>query len=195
MRINRLRNAHKGETAYLVGRGPSLLDVTAEDFGPGPVVAMNAAILNVRALNLPNVVYSMQKDGCTGETGLDPCEGKCPARVRSMVRPVQPEILLIHRPEPSWNFTDCFRDYRPRYTFSCQDDLGIKWNTPSTGTFVQIARLWGISQIVLVAHDALKGELRRVDGTDILPCDGPYADHAEQAFRFAENAGIAMKAA
>ena len=35
-----------------------------EDIGPGPVIAMNHAIEQVRRLKLPNPLYSQQKDKC-----------------------------------------------------------------------------------------------------------------------------------
>ena len=50
--VDPLRNRHAGQTATVVGKGPSLLTLTPRDFGSGPVIAINHAILEVRKLGL-----------------------------------------------------------------------------------------------------------------------------------------------
>lgn len=61
--MNALRHKHPGEICWIVGKGPSLRYLRAEHFGPGPVIALNDAIIVVQDLGLDNPIYSLQKDG------------------------------------------------------------------------------------------------------------------------------------
>ncbi len=62
-----LKRKHAGTCAYIIGKGPSLMHLRAQDIGPGPVIVLNEAVAIVQQLGLPNPVYSMQKDGCMTE--------------------------------------------------------------------------------------------------------------------------------
>lgn len=65
--IEVLRDRHHGQVAYIVGKGPSLRDLTVTDFGTGFVVVINDAVEVVQRLGLPMSIYSMQRDGCEVE--------------------------------------------------------------------------------------------------------------------------------
>jgi hypothetical protein len=189
--ISDLAGRHRGATAWIVGRGPSLLELAAADVGPGPVLALNNAIVQVRALALPNPLYSLQKDGCYG--GAVPLEerwpcGACPRA--PIVAPEPPETLLVSADEAPW----CLEAYSPRYTFRVLD-LGLPAANMSAPVAVQLARLMGVRAIVMVAHDAYRSsDARRVeaDGQVVLEPDvlAAYAQAAELAIEAAD--GLAL---
>ncbi len=62
--VTHLTNAHKDQQCYIVGKGPSLDDLTAEDFEDpeAPVMAINEAYLKVDSLPISNPVYLIQHD-------------------------------------------------------------------------------------------------------------------------------------
>jgi hypothetical protein len=190
--IGELAERHRGETAWIVGRGPSLLELTAADIGPGPVIALNNAIVQVRALALPNPLYSLQKDGCYG--GAVPLEdrwpcGSCPRA--PIVAPRPPETLLVSADEAPW----CLETYVPRYTFTVYS-LGLPAANMSAPVAVQLARLMGARAIVMVAHDAYRsGDARRVeaDGQVVLEPDAlsAYAQAGELAMAAADGLALA----
>lgn len=192
--MNELRRRHQGETGYIVGRGPSLLNVTAADFGPGPVITLNLAIRNVRALGLPNPIYTMQKDGCMQQDPAHRQEaGRCPGpcgEVEPMVQPVEPEMLLVAATESRY----CFPDYPHRRVFDVEADFGLAWFTPSAPVAVMIARLFGCPALVMIAHDAYtRGDTRTVKSAGLIERHDPgYLPAGRIANDLALSAGLTV---
>ncbi len=195
MKITDLRDRHKGETAYIVGRGPSLLRVRATDFGAGPIITLNAAILYVRRLSLPNPIYAMEKDGCyPGMTVIgvrEPC-GHCPSGLT--VQPVEPETLLVSVDESP----HCFADYPRRYLFDVIADLGRpKRSNMSSPVAVRIAQFMGCTALVMLGHDAYtSGESRFVahDGSLVEErALAAYAQAGQQSNALAVAAGMPIR--
>jgi hypothetical protein len=194
--IAELRDVHTGETAYVIGRGRSLLDLRAEMIGPGPVIALNLALVHVRALNLPNPIYSMQKDGCVAlalESGprfiflgdQRPCSGPPCVDGSPLAEPMAPETLLVSQ-AGSWG---CFPDYAPRYIFGCESDFGIPWYTMSAPVAVRIAALMGCTLVVMIGHDAfVSGDTHRVER------DGSMVDAPHEGYANAGHASVAVAA-
>jgi hypothetical protein len=148
---------HRGETAWLVGKGPSLLRLSAAHIGSGPVFAINDAILQVRALHLPNVVYTAQKDAGSfhGWPGI---------------QPVPPEILMVSAKES----IDAFVDYSPRLVVDAMKDLGMpSWSCSSVEWIAATLRVMGIGRVVFLCFDAVTRHDRRkvVDGV-VRPATG-----------------------
>lgn len=172
--IEALRDAHKGETAYIIGKGPSLAGLTEEMLGAGPIFALNHAILRVRGWREP--LYSSQKDGCTEPGGPHPGSPCLSAR---MTAPVPPEILIVSQHDSP----DCFADYEPRYVYDAETDLGCHWSTPSAGVIVSVAVLMGCARIVMVCHDAYTLQDHRRWVIDHLEPgdDGCYLNSASHA--------------
>jgi len=141
-KIMELKGVHVGQTAYIVGSGPSLQYLEADNFGDGIVVALNDTILKVEQLGIPNKTYSMQKDGCLV------CRRKCPPCWT--VKP-QKATLLVHKQESAWRL----QEYAPRYVFSNKEDFNIPWFTFSSVVAIHIVALMGCNRIVLVSHDAM----------------------------------------
>lgn len=180
--IAALRDAYAGQTCYVVGKGPSLLHLTAEHFGqPGPIITLNQAIRKVQALGLSNPIMSMQKDGAYPFVCGAPCPN-CPDVGINMVRPADGALLLVSKA----NSEHCFADYRPRYTFDTEVDFGLRSTMPSGAVAVCLAELLGCTALVFVAMDACTtGDCHTVmDGLSVLGeyWDGPssYQDTAER---------------
>lgn len=184
-----LANRHRGETAYIVGRGPSLLELRPANFGPGPVIALNQAIIAVRELGLPNPIYTMQKDGCNphGPRARVPLR-RCICPNGRMVPPLPSETVLLSAAESP----NCFRSHPLRYVFDVRRDFGLSWHTMSAPVAVWIAKLMGCEAIVMLAHDAYtKGDLRRVDGLAVKKVKVPgYRNAGEAAARQAAHLGL-----
>lgn len=192
--MKRLRGVHQGETATILGLGPSILKLTAEDFPPGPVIAVNHAILRTRELRLPNVVYSMQKDGCTPHGGVNDPPVKVPIRrcicpSWRVVPPVEPEVLLLSAAESS----HCFPRYPRRYVFDTLRDFGVRWNTMSVPVAARIAHWMGCTAILMLGHDAYtRSDYGRVKDGRIIAGNMGYLRAAVQAREYAESVGIAI---
>lgn len=167
--IRVLTDKHGGETGYVVGKGPSILKLKESDFRPGPIIALNHAIRYVEALNLPNVIYSMQRDGCDiNKRGHGLCEYECNTRSVGPTGcggyPHKAPILLSY-PE-SWR---CYPDYENRYVFSDLWDLGFKKRAlPSLPNAVRVLELMGVSRIKMLCCDCVDGDHRRVANTGAI---------------------------
>ena len=134
--IKNLANAYKGETAWIVGKGPSLLNIKKEDFGDGPIICISEAIIPVEKLGLDNPIYSLQKDA-------DPPD-------RPPIQPPKSATLLIQEVETP----DRHREYKPRFVFDNSRDFGCVWNTISSVSATNIAELMGCTEVAYVSFDA-----------------------------------------
>lgn len=142
--ITALRQAHAGETCWIIGKGPSLLRLKREQIGPGPVITLNQAIEYVEPLDLRNPLYSMQKDH-------DETDWIVPKTAS----------LIVHAPESG----EALKDYWPRYEFDNPRDFQIPWYTISVVSAIHIAHLMGCAEICLVCCDASAiGDYRTVIG-------------------------------
>jgi hypothetical protein len=129
-----LKNRYTGQTAYIVGKGPSLQYITKEIFGVGPVIALNEAIIAIESLNLSNDIYSMQKD--KNDLGQSV--------------PLKKATLLVHSHESLYRL----EDYRPRYVFDNIVDFDLKITDFSVLSSIGLAKLMGCVKVVLVSLDA-----------------------------------------
>jgi hypothetical protein len=195
--MDQLRGAHVGETATILGLGPSILKLQASDFPAGPVITINHAVLRARRLRLPNVVYAMSKDGCTPHGGRsDPPVripiSRCVCPSPRVVQPIMPEHILLSAAESS----HCCARYALRHVFDVELDFGLPWNTMSVPVAARIAHLMGCSSILMLGHDAYtRGVYGRVSNGRVigrLPSRG-YRLAAVQAKAFADGAGIIIE--
>jgi hypothetical protein len=165
-----LANLYPGQTATVVGRGPSLLALGATDFGPGPVLVLNHAILTVRQLGLPNPLYSLQKDGC-------------------LVAPQPPETLILSAAQSR----RCFADYQPRHVFDVAR-FGLTRSCMSLTFAVALAHLMGCSGARLLAFDSYTaGDFRTVQGDELATVGRGYLHAAAQATRHAEKISLPLE--
>lgn len=148
-----LKDKHKGQSCWIVGKGKSLHYLKKSDFGPGPVIAIYEAVIKVEALGLNNPVYSLQKDGgklkrrpheqdaeCDHQDQCDYCDW--------VVRPLY-ATLLLHEKEARY----CFKDYTPRYVFTLEE-IGMHENQFSLVCAIKIGQYMGCDSFRIVSCDA-----------------------------------------
>jgi hypothetical protein len=151
------RNLHMGQTAWIVGKGPSLKFLRADHIGDGPVLAINEAILPVQSLGLRNHLYAMQKDGCTHQ----PCICKPRGEEPPLVVLHDDVTLFLQRPGAS---TLCFPMHKNAVYVNPEQDLDLPAPAMSIRMCAAIARYMGCTEIVFVACDSLvNGDIRKID--------------------------------
>jgi len=154
-----LAGTHMGEKAYIIGKGPSLGNLQASDLADGFVIALNQSVAVVEALDIPNRIYSLQKDGC----GLRGVHAECLQRNGQdwMIRPKR-ATLILQGPGYSQN---CLSDYEPRLIVRPKKDLGFVFaETMAVRMGIAMAKQMGCSEIVMVACDSLvNGRLETFD--------------------------------
>jgi hypothetical protein len=151
MRFSELIGRYAGETAWIVGKGPSLQYLRAEDFGAGPVIALNQAIMAVEALGISNWVYSLQKDGC----GIEGPHEVCMQRdgYDWMLRPQRATLMVQDAPGYS---RDCLRAYEPRMAIQIMRDLKFPYlQTMAVRMGIAIAKQMGCVKIMMLCCDSL----------------------------------------
>lgn len=185
----------KMPTAYIVGKGPSLLHLRAHHISDGDVITLNHAILAVRRLALRNPLYVMQKDGCRpASEKADPFFQPPPeGHECSLIRPRYPEVALFSFAESRW----CHSDYRDRGVFNIEREFGLHPFTPSAVVAVYLAYSMGNNRVVFVSHDGytLRDERAVVDGETAAMGDdaGGYWQIGDQARQAAERLGMAVE--
>ena len=157
--IKEFKDIYKGQTIWIIGKGPSLQYLKKEDIGSGPVITLNEAIIKIEELDLPNPVYSMQKDGGDRRRyyHLHPlilkpdCDYKsnCGDRCNGIYRPKKGATLLVHKHESLY----CFADYSPRYVFDWKE-LGLRSNQFSQIIAIKIGHIMGCKKFCFISFDA-----------------------------------------
>ena len=131
MLIRQLEQLYKGQTCYIIGKGPSVQYLNESYFlTGGPVIALNETFRKVESLGISNPIYSLQKD-----IGFD-----VPLKA----------TLLVHCWEASSQFA---KDYSPRIEFNC-NDFGLDRNTFSAIVAMKFAKLFGCNEIKLISFDS-----------------------------------------
>lgn len=148
--VKHLAGIYKDSTCYIVGKGPSLENLKASDFGEGPVITMNHAVVKVEQLCLPNRIFSMQKDGCGNE--------------------VMPKAatVVVHSRESDHSFLG----YKPRYVFDNPDDFDLTVRAPSIMSATSLAHLMGCKKIVYLCCDGVMG----IDDRTAIPMEDGSID-------------------
>jgi hypothetical protein len=154
MIFSELIGRHANETAWIVGKGPSLKFLRAPHFFAGPVIAINESILNVQDLGLSNKLYGINKDGCRGGAGAHKC---------TMTHPNADVTMILQRP----GFSEfCFPDQPDRLWVNAVDDLGFDHAAVmSIRMCIAIAKSMGCIQIMVACCDSLVNkDVRIYDG-------------------------------
>lgn len=151
-----LKDKHKGETCWIVGKGPSIAHLHAAHFDAGPIIALKETIRRVQAFGLPNQIYSMQKDGCVtldSPAGtVRPCN-TCAGHnwQRYPVENPRANItVLFSQFFSSW----CLHGRKNRYVFT-DAELGYPGqpHTMSVLSAIAMAKHFGCTKIVMVCFD------------------------------------------
>lgn len=182
MSIAPLKDRHRGQTCYIVGKGPSLANLQAHHFGPGPVLVLNEAIRYVQTMGLPNQIYSMQKDGCMTEDPHNiprPCSTchahETPWQRAPVTNPYPGIAVLFSQHLSSW----CLHGRPNRYVFT-DAELGYDGYplTMSVLETVPLARHFGCTAVVMMCFDSLvNNDLRTVSVIDGQHFSIDYAVH------------------
>lgn len=140
-----LRNIHKGSTAHIIGKGPSINQLTPGHFADGFIIAFYEAIIPIRKLDLPHPTYLMQKD----EIRIPPAEG---------------EVQLLH----FWESARQHNGYHPTVLWN-NNDLGLGTGSMGEGfslqSAIRLSELMGAEGIYFFGFDAhTGGEFINIDG-------------------------------
>jgi len=183
----------KGGCGAIVSLGPSVVRLSEEHFsGVDVVITINEAVRMVRPLGLAVPVFSMQKDASATKHDAEfkptcvSCSGACPDKVR----PVPPEILLVHIHESH----HCFEDYPNRVEFD-NNSFGLHWSFPSIISAINIMYLFGVESLKMISFDGVIsnecGQVingreadREADGAEALRRVTEYANIRQQVFLF-----------
>jgi hypothetical protein len=139
--MNSLKDIHLNQPVYIVGKGPSLHHLDRSMIGPGVIITINDAINKIEELQLPNVTYSMQKDGLRGQLIPHDCRQHTIMPKRS--------TLLVHKHESLL----CYPDYTPRIVFD-NLELGLRVHDFSALSAIRLAQLMGCNKFYFVSFDA-----------------------------------------
>jgi hypothetical protein len=155
----RLNGLYPNQTAWIVGKGPSLGNLRAEHIGEGIVIALNQAVAVVERLGIPNTIYSFQKDGCGKRAPHNECQFQ--NGVEWMLYPKR-AVLILQAPGFSEH---CLRGYEPTYFVNPRKDLGFeRHDTMAVRMGIKMAKQMGCTEIVMVACDSLvNGRLETFD--------------------------------
>lgn len=151
MNFHDLVNRHKGETCWIVGKGPSLEYLRAEHFQRGPVIALNQSIVMIEKLDLSNPVYALQKDGC----GYMGPHSACVKRdgVEWMIRPKNATLILRDTVGYSRH---CLADYEPRVLVCPVRDLGFEYlSEMAIRMAISISKKMGCTRVKLMCCGSL----------------------------------------
>ena len=143
----KIKDIHKGQNVYIIGKGLSLKLLDNSMIGPGIIITISHAIEKVESLNLPNITYSMQKDGVGGEQRQSTNEPLHNCLLHG-IRPKK-AILLVHK----YGSSNCFLDYTPRMVFD-NLELGLQVCDFSALSCIKIALVMGCERFFFVSFDA-----------------------------------------
>jgi len=164
--ISGLTGAHRGEVLTVIGRGPSLARLRAENLD-GAVIAINHAIEQVELLQPSNPLYSLQKD-------------------HLYMLPVR-ATLLLHELEALTEIDGV--NYEPVYSFDAERDFNARWNAPSVVIAEKLANWFGCERVVYLCCDAATDGIIDTYG---MPPTRPV-DYLEHERLVKENASLPVE--
>ncbi|GEM_PF-1319689 len=143
--VQELKGKFEGQTAYIIGKGPSLKYLSKEDFSDegGLIVPLNEAIIIAESLDLTSSfnVISQQKDG----------------KPECMVKPESAPLLLHKKESKDW-----FSDHPKKYIFDLKKDYGLKnngvsvlsGNCCSVIAAIEFVKFAGCNKIIFMCFDS-----------------------------------------
>ena len=125
------KDKHKGQTAYITAKGPSIEYLQREDIGDGIIIAMNESIKKIDELKLDNEVYSLQVDII--------CDPHCNASI------------ILHKNKSAKEHDISMQEY---YVIDPEKDFNEESNRMSSILSIELAQLMGCTKIVMVSFDS-----------------------------------------
>jgi hypothetical protein len=156
--IGSLKNIHRGQTAWIVGKGPSLVHLRERHFGAGPIITLNQALAVVQELTLVNSLYSLQKDGCGAHAEEERCQPYCYAR-GPMVVPADRVTMILQADQSEF----CMWQHPRRVIVDIMDSFRLSHTAMSILVAVKVARRMGCQRIAFVCCDSMAGDGRTYD--------------------------------
>lgn len=140
--IQELKDKYTGQVCYIIGTGPSILNIQAKDFGEGVVIAIHNAIHIISRLNLKNDVYNQWRDESEDEGELSA------AKNLNVMR-----LVCKNTVHGKISAAEQFND---GYIFDCVSDLD--GNPPAMFSHfcaVEIAtKIFGCNKLVMIGFDS-----------------------------------------
>lgn len=173
--IDDLKNKYKGRDGYIIGKGPSLDNISKDIFtSPDAVViAINEAIYKVESLDLPNDVFGLQ----------------CDALLNNTCKPDKSPLLISHH----------IQYYYPKltnkYVFSYAEHI-IHAQSLSSQICLSLMKMMGVRHITLVAFDAcVDGEVSYADCVGHPPEGDPqrFRAHCNRIHNTIRELGVTVK--
>ncbi len=131
-RMPKLEDKYPDKIIYIVGKGPSLDNLTKEMIPEDAIVmALNESIHKVESLNLPNITYVVQQDVGLKETCL----------------PKKAALLL------SFRCRGFYSEYPNRYLYHAVN-FQLNYSALSVLVGIQISKYMGINKFVFCCFDA-----------------------------------------
>ena len=139
-----------GETAYIVGKGPSLDRLTAQHFDTtGPVFCINEAIHAVEKLDIKNPVFGVQQD-----VGL-----------KNTCAPARGIIFVSHSVQAWYANFDRKIVYVPH-------ELGLKDYSLTAQIAVELCKRFAVAKIVMLCFDSFQGNTEYAKAVGYAPTRG-----------------------
>lgn len=132
---DQLKNKHKNQTCYVIGKGPSLNYLKKEHITPSyPIICLNESIILIESLELQNTnIYSLQQNN-------DPQCWRKPKKAMLITdQLIESEIFI---------------EYKNRCVINREEDLGLKRQTYSALAAIELARFFGCVSIIFIGFDA-----------------------------------------
>lgn len=145
--IDQIKDIHKGQDVYIVGKGLSLKNLNKSYIWAGVIITINDAIEKVESLNFSNPTYSMQKDGMGGEQNQSTNEPLHDCSLHGTMP--KKATLLVHK----YGSSNCMLDYKPRLVFD-NLELGLQICDFSALSCIKIAQVMGCKRFFFVSFDA-----------------------------------------
>jgi hypothetical protein len=172
--VEELKDLYAGQTAWIVGKGPSLKHLRARYFGNGPVITMNESILLVQTLGLGNPIYSMQKDGCHMSQLPERCRMGCQVKF-PMVYPMKDVTVILQDP----GFSErCLPEHKKRLWVDPVQELGFELATEmSIMMCIRLSQIMGCTRINFLCCDSLIGDMRTINVHTLESALDQFAGH------------------
>jgi len=155
--IDDLKDKYKGCDGYIIGKGPSL-DNISKDIFTSPdaiIIAINEAVYKIESLDLPNDIFGLQ----------------CDALLRNTCKPDKSPMLISH------HIQYFYPKLTNKYIFSYADHI-IHAQSLSSQICLSLLKMMGVGYIKMVAFDAC------VEGsTSYADCIGHPPEGDAQRFR------------
>lgn len=132
-RVEDFRPLFIGKSCYIIGKGPSLDDLSKEDFKNThyPVICLNESIHKVETLKLINPVFGLQQD----------------AKLKNHCKPNKAPLFV------STKACNYYNDYDKAYIFD-NLRLGLTRNALSVTAAITISKLLGSQSYIMMCFDA-----------------------------------------